>query len=220
MPYAKNGFWEYLPPGYGDGVKRPLLAFFHGVGENGSGNATDLNKVLAQGPPKLINANQWPGARPFVVLSMQHAGGGCPATTEIHDFYTFAMTTYQVDPARIYITGLSCGAHGAWSYLGQYKGEQVVAGVLIAGDSNRGYNTAGCSLLTTVSIWDFHGTADSAEPFSVDSAGMMKFLACPMPHQEVKFTPIQGANHEPSWTVTYDLTGGNDIYAWLLSKTR
>jgi hypothetical protein len=95
-----------------------------------------------------------------------------------------------------------------------------VAGVLIAGDSNRGYNTGGCSLLTTVAIWDFHGTADSAEPFSVDSAGMMKFLACPMPHQEVKFTPIQGANHEPSWTVTYDLTGGNDIYAWLLSKTR
>src|SRR5579859_6589087 len=27
MPYSKNGFWEYLPPGYGDGTLRPLLVF-------------------------------------------------------------------------------------------------------------------------------------------------------------------------------------------------
>jgi hypothetical protein len=30
--------------------------------------------VQAHGPPKLIKANQWPGTRPFVVLSPQ-----CPA---------------------------------------------------------------------------------------------------------------------------------------------
>src|SRR5258706_15019118 len=78
MPYAKNGYWEYLPPGYGDGTKRPLLVFWHGVGEDGSGSLADLNKVIVHGPPKLINLNQWPSDRPFVVLSPQHGPSNCP----------------------------------------------------------------------------------------------------------------------------------------------
>ena len=70
---APNGFYEYLPPGYGNGAPRPLLVFWHGVGENGNGT-TELSKVLVHGPPGLIAENRWSADRPFVVLSPQHVG--------------------------------------------------------------------------------------------------------------------------------------------------
>ncbi|HEY0132660.1 MAG TPA: hypothetical protein VGB85_01235, partial [Nannocystis sp.] len=90
---ASAGYYEYTPPGYGGGELYPLLVFYHGIGENGNGDS-ELGKVLANGPPKLINSDNWAKDRPFVVLSPQHAGGGCPSASEIHDFFTFAMSHY------------------------------------------------------------------------------------------------------------------------------
>jgi predicted peptidase len=221
MPYAKNGYWEYLPPGYGDGTKRPLLVFWHGVGEDGSGSLADLNKVLAHGPPKLINLNQWPSDRPFVVLSPQHGPSDCPTADEIHDFIAFGMGRYDVDPARVYLTGLSCGALGSSSYLGKYKGEQVVGAVLIAGNASTAYNAAGCSLLDTTALWAFHGDADMTVLPGPDTMGMNNFKACPGMHKEAKYDIIAGADHQRSWEVVYDLSGmKGDIYAWLLMQHR
>src|SRR5688572_27447014 len=63
-------YWEYLPPGHShaDVQKHPLMIFLHGCGDIAyrSGNdcpppnsynsdaLTELNKVLGDGPPKLI----------------------------------------------------------------------------------------------------------------------------------------------------------------------
>jgi predicted peptidase len=221
-PFAKNGFWEYLPAGYGDGAKRPLLVFWHGVGENGDGSANALNIIVQRhGPPMLIAKNQWPSTRPFIVLSPQHAGPvDRPSPAEVHDFFTFALANYDVDPARIYLTALSSGARGCWDYLGQYKGEQVVAASLIAGDSSVAYQAAGCSLVEQVPLWTFHGTADTDVPIAGDNSGMASFAACPQPRKEVLYTTYPGVDHVTSWTITYDLSAGHDIYTWLLSKTR
>jgi len=221
MPYAKNGFLEYLPKGYGDGTKWPLLVFWAGVGENGNGSAGDLDRGYHHGPPKLIAAGQWPSDRPFVVLTPQHNGQlpyDRPTADETHDFLTFAVTNYDVDPARVYLTGLSSGAKGSWDYLAAYKGAQVAAAVLIAGDASEPYGKVGCSLVNAVPVWDFHGTADTEQPYQYDSGGMAQFQACPQPRKEVKFTSYSGASHADSWTRTYDLSSGNDIYAWLLTK--
>src|SRR5882762_1653299 len=55
-----NGFYEYLPAGYGTpGKTFPLMVFLHGSGEVGNGGS-DLPKVLANGPPKLINGGDFP----------------------------------------------------------------------------------------------------------------------------------------------------------------
>ena len=220
-PYSKNGFLEYLPKGYGDGTKWPLLVFWAGVGENGTGSASDLDRGYHHGPPKLIAANQWPSDRPFIVLTPQHNGQlpyDRPTADETHDFLAFALTNYDVDPARVYLTALSSGAKGSWDYLVAYKGTQVAAAVLIAGDASEPYGKAGCSIVNAVPIWDFHGTADTEQKYEFDSGGMAQFQNCPQPRKEVKFTSYPGASHQDSWTKTYDLSAGNDIYAWLLTK--
>src|SRR5258707_6658783 len=218
MPYAKNGYWEYLPPGYGDGTPRPLLVFWHGIGENGTGSLADLAKVIVHGPPKLINLNQWTSDRPFVVLSPQNPGTDCPSAAELHDFFTFAMARYEVDPKRIYLTGLSCGARGGWAYLGQYKGEQVIAAALIAADSRVAFSAAGCRLLDTVGIWCFHGGNDNP---AMDTAGMMNFMNCPMPRKDAKYTLYPGVDHQGSWERAYDApVSMNAIVSWLLGQSK
>jgi len=156
------------------------------------------------------------------VLSPQHAAGTTdgPSVTEIFDFITFAMANYDVDPGRIYLTALSSGARASWDYLGKYKGQQVVAAVLIAGDSSTAYKAAGCSVVSQVSLWTFHGTADTGVPIAGDNSGMASFLACPMPREEVIYTTYPGVEHQPSWEMTYDLSAKHDIYAWMLTKSR
>jgi predicted esterase len=215
---AGNGFHEYLPPGYGDGALRPLLVFWHGIGENGNGTS-ELVNVTRAGPPRLIRDDEWPADRPFVVLSPQHAGGGCPSASEIHDFIAFAMDTYDVDPARVYLTGLSCGAIGSWNYLGEHLDSQIVAMVAIAGDGRGAWSRSMCEL-GRVSIWAFHGDADDV----VAPAGTIEpttaLAACPSPpRRDLEVTIYPGVGHN-SWTRTYDLSAGHDIYAWLLAHHR
>lgn len=218
MPYMGNGYYEYLPPGYGDGTKRPLLVFFHGLGENGDGTMAQLPRILKHGPPKIIAANQWTADRPFVVLSVQHPGGGCPTATEVRDFLTFAIGRYEVDPNKIFLTGLSCGGRGGFSYLGQFRGMQVLAAALIAADSRVAFTGAGCALLKDVALWTFHGSQDTPEP---DTAGMDSFMACPQPRKDAKYTLQPGANHQQSWERVYDSPMVlNEVLTWMLAQTR
>jgi hypothetical protein len=213
---AKNGYWEYLPKGYGNGIPSPLLVFWHGVGENGAGDATALNNVQAHGPPKLIKANQWPGTRPFVVLSPQHPGSGCPSADEIHDFLTFALGKYSVDPKRVYMTGLSCGALGSASYFAKYGSEQVAATALIAGDATPIWNAKMCGFVTGTAFWAFHGDMDLSVNIGGDNTTMPKFMACPKPPKtDAQYTVYPGVGHD-SWTRTYDGSAGHDIYTWML----
>lgn len=217
---ATAGYWEYLPPAYGSGVDFPLMVFYHGIGENGDGSAAALDSVPANGPPMLINADQWPNDRPFVVLSPQHAGGGCPSADEIHDFINYAAANYDVDVHRLYLTGLSCGAIGSWSYLGAYADEkQIAALVPIAGDGNGAWAAQGCDL-GKVAIWAFHGDADMTVA-PTGTTGPMNHLIdeCPSPPREdAVMTIYPGVGHS-SWWQTYNLMAGHDIYAWMLLHT-
>ena len=213
------GYWEYLPPHYGNGALYPLLVFRHGVGENGNG-ASDLAKVAVHGPPKLIEANQWPEDRKFVVLSVQHPGSGCPTQQEMDDFFTFALDHYDIDPKRVYLTGLSCGAIGSWNYLGDHTNETVAAAVLVCGDGRAAFNKAKCNL-GKVPIWAFHGDADD----SVDPKGSTETIAslkaCTDPAAvDAKLTVYPGVGHD-SWSMTYNLSNKeNDIYAWLMTHQK
>lgn len=215
---APFGFYEYLPPGYNDGKPRPLMVFFHGIGENGNGTS-DLNMVLKNGPPKLIAQNKWAADRPFVVISSQWNGNGnCPSADFIHSVITWSAANYHIDPKRIYLTGLSCGAIGGWSYLGQYTSTEVAAAVLISGAGKGAFTKQGCAL-TKTAIWAFHGDMDQTVSPSDDEYVMPKLIACPQPREDQQFTLYPGVGHD-AWSQTFDLSAGHDIYAWLLANPK
>ena len=140
-----NGFYEYLPRNYAaeTTTKYPLIVFFHGVGESGSTatNAT-LDKVLAWGPPKLIDnkiqnkvapAVQFPDSFriggtgqwfKFIVISPQIKAGLDATTTDtirpstVDAVIEYAKSNYRVDINRIYLCGLSMGGGATWDYAG------------------------------------------------------------------------------------------------------
>jgi predicted peptidase len=242
------GYYEYLPPGYGDGDPRPLLVFVHGKDECGDGSLGQLHRLYETGIPALIKDNDWAGDRPFVVLAPQHdcpsqvqhygeCGGGqhygscmlklqhrlghpvdgslCMTPSELHEFISYAVPAYDVDPQRVYLTGLSCGAYAAFEYAAEYGATQIAAMVPIAGEGRPAWEALRCEL-GQVAIWAFHGDAD----YDLDPDGtigpMRNVMNCPQPpRQDVELTVYPGVDHD-SWTRTYDLSAGHDIYEWLL----
>jgi poly(3-hydroxybutyrate) depolymerase len=217
-PGTTLGFWEYLPPHYGNGARYPLLVFWHGMGENGDGSLASLQKVPANGPPRLVKENRWPEERPFIVLSPQHAGTGCASSQEIHAFIQFALAHYDVDLTRVYLTGLSCGAIGSWNYLGDHGNEVVAAAVLVCGDGRNAFAKAGCAL-GRVPIWALHGELDPKVSPLGSTEPLAQLNACRPPPVDAKLTVYPGVKHD-SWTRTYDLSAGNDVYGWLLSHVK
>lgn len=246
------GYYEYLPTGYKQGAKSPLLVFLHGYGGNGDGGPAQLPNVINDaGIAYYIANNGWAADRPFVVLSPQHnnidspaypypcevafggsclmqhqhnygnplpAGSPCWAPSEVQAFLNYALARYNVDPARVYLTGLSCGGYGVWESLAQFGAGRIAAAVPIAGDGRPALQSAGCALASTP-IWAFHGDADDVvnPAGSIDTINALQSCPAP-PAKDVRLTVYPGVDHD-SWDHAYSGSQGQDIYGWMLGFT-
>ncbi len=126
-PAFHYGYYEYLPADYNhtSAQKFGLMIFLHGYGERGSGKLPQLRKVI-WGSNENVNGNpQWPAglinqgrSYPLIVLSPQcsnaNGDGNCGwwEADRLKRFVTAAIANYNVDPNRIYVTGLSMGGAG------------------------------------------------------------------------------------------------------------
>jgi dienelactone hydrolase len=139
----------------------------------------------------------------------------CWTPDEVHDFLTYALDRYNVDPTRVYLTGLSCGGFGTWEYLAKYRDQQVAAAVPYAGEGRMAWADAGCGL-GSVPIWALHGELDDVVN-PLGSIEPMHHLAdCPgLPADERKLTIYEGLYHE-GWDQAYSGALGDDIYSWML----
>lgn len=215
---APLGFLEYLPPDLGTGEQKPLLVFLHGSGEIGGGSEEELALVTKLGIPQLIDDDAWPSDRPFVVLSPQHADGEeCALADEIDSFLVWAVPEYAADPERVYLTGISCGAIGVWDYLAVHGDEIVSAAVPVAAPLEFAWPKGGCDL-GRVPVWIFHGEEDEIVPVTIVEDRVAELQACSPAPTEVRLTLLPGADHVESVTPPYDLSTGDDIYAWLLEQ--
>jgi predicted peptidase len=216
------GYLEYLPQTYAaDGEPSPLLVFLHGAGEAGDGSADSLELVHDLGIPQLIAAGDWPPDRQFVVLAPQYgtaeANGECAVADDIAAFLEFALSAYNVDPARVYLTGISCGAIGIWDYLGSDGDELVAAAVPISGHALWALEEAGCVPLSEVPVWAFHGADDDVVPVGFVEEQINQIGACDgADAAAVELTVYPDTGHVESIGPTYDLSAGHDIYAWML----
>lgn len=221
------GYYLYTPGGYkAGGPKYPLLIFLHGAGEKGNSatNAAELDKILVNGPPKLIKAKQWNPKTPMVVASLQcHDGwwdaGKIKAATE------FLMKTYAIDTTRIYMTGLSMGGFATWDQIGYFgKSSHVTAAIPISGAGT--FNSTRVAKASKIPTWAFHGDKDGTVSPDYDKQ-MYKAINALKPTVKMKLTLYPNVGHD-GWTRTYNnsaigqtVVAGYDpfnmnIYDWLL----
>ena len=143
---------------------------------------------------------------------------GCFTPDEVRDFITYAVSAYDVDRSRVYLTGLSCGGHAVWEYLEEYGNTQLAAAVPIAGEGRPAWGAVDCGL-ASVPIWAFHGANDDL----VDPQGSIVPITglrdqCSVADEEAGLTVYPDRDHD-SWNITYAQGSPVDIYSWLLDHT-
>ena len=197
----------HLPQGYDKSAKDqrwPLVLFLHGAGERGA----DLEIVKKHGPPKLIAAGK---DIPAIVISPQ-----CPTDEWWNDHIDGLLALlddvqkkHNVDPDRVYVTGLSMGGFGTWALLAR-EPQRFAAAIPICGGGSR----LGLQRAANTPIWAFHGDADPLVPVE-ESTRLVEAMKA-RGAKDVKLTIYPGVSHD-SWTQTYDDPA---VWEWLLAQKR
>jgi predicted peptidase len=213
----------FVPKNYtADGKKWPLLLFLHGLGECSD---RDLSRVKIHGPPRFVDERP---DFPFVVVTPQLPPPpgykeGVAYTSpqiiamaekawkpdELMQLIDHVVADLNVDPDRIYATGLSMGGYGTWRLVARYS-DRFAAAVPICGG---GEPEKMAKPLSRVPIWAFHGAKDPTVPLE-KSQQMVD--AVKRAGGDVRFTVYPDAQHD-SWTATYN---NQHVYDWLLEHRR
>jgi predicted peptidase len=209
----------FTPKDYrSDGKKWPLLLFLHGIGECSN---DDLARVKIHGSAHIVDSRP---DFPFVVVTPQlplPPGYDPKAKYTPEQIVAFARDAWKpeplvqlmdhvkkqlnIDPARVYVTGLSMGGFGTWRLAAEYPNYFAAALPICGGGEPEKMAKA----LRRVPIWAFHGAKDPVVPLA-ESERMVE--AVKRAGGDVKFTVYPEAMHN-SWTQTYD---NPKVYEWLL----
>ena len=203
IAYKKNyGYVLQSPENKKD--KKPLIVFLHGSGEKGS----DLEKVKVHGPLKYAKTHPIDA----YLLAPQCPDGDYWDAEALHRLVQKIVKDNNIDPARIYLTGLSMGGWGTWN-LAIAHPETFAALVPICGFVDRVPMIENCKL-ARLPIRVFHGLLDDVVTVDYSTNIYKKLKACP--ESQVELTIFDDANHD-SWTRVYDTP---EIYEWMLKQTK
>ncbi|RAJ79935.1 REJ domain-containing protein [Chitinophaga dinghuensis] len=227
------GLLESLPQDYATSNKKyPLLLFFHGLGEEGDG-INDIWRVIANGPPKLINQGTFPATftvngntYSFIVICPQMKGPP-PNIRDLDSIINYCFKNYRVDTNRVYFTGLSRGGGEIWGYCSaaNYCANRTAAMVPICGAYDPGplrtpMPYAPITLAANnVPIWALHNSGDPTVPVSSSQNWQDLVNAyTPKCNPQMKLT-IFNANGHDAWSKAYDPNyreNGMNVYEWML----
>ncbi|MDP8243218.1 MAG: prolyl oligopeptidase family serine peptidase [Candidatus Hinthialibacter antarcticus] len=216
----------HLPASYDENNPPPFILFLHGAGERGS----NLSSVAVHGPPKLTTNVRYLERRfewsefPFVVVSPQCPTGEWWQNEHLIELMNEVMQTVNVDQSRMYMTGLSMGGFGTWSFASEYPNFfAAIVPICGSGDAPgwsglRTYTQldipkAKIEQLVGIPVWAFHGESDTVVPINEQRQTIEAFQAA---GGDAQFTTYPGVGHD-SWTTTYN---NKDVYDWLLSHQK
>ena len=203
----------------------PILLFLHGYGECGD----DITKVKVHGPPKLTG--KFDQLANCVIVSPQ-----CPrnswwrieALKSLMDEVIAGRS--DINPQRRYVTGLSMGGYGIWSFLSHYP-EYFAAALPICGGGDplrlpknnppekmgieNEFAPEGLKAAKDVPIWTFHGTEDTAVPI-LETERLVNLLQ-DAGSTSIQFTVYEGVGHVDAWRQAYN---NPQVWVWLFEHQR
>ncbi|MGM0865695.1 MAG: prolyl oligopeptidase family serine peptidase [Bacillota bacterium] len=219
----KLNYLLYLPDSFqqNGSLKWPLILFLHGAGERGE----NMELVKKHGVPKIVENQE---EFPFIVVSPQ-----CPADSywvnELESLTALLdgiVQEYPIDPARIYLTGLSMGGIGAWHLAianpKRFAAIAPVCGALSIPEfrreelqitNNVNQLSVGLKRLKDLPVWAFHGDQDDIVPIE---AAQKVIQSLKKQGGSAKLTVYKGVGHD-SWTETYE---NEQLYIWFLNQQK
>jgi hypothetical protein len=227
----------HLPDDYKtSSTKYPLLVFLHGVGEGGANPATIYNSSSAGGPAYIIAQGQWPSSfvnpadkqsYKFIVVSPQSTNGWSTTAAQLDFVLTYLFNTYRVDPARLYLTGISAGGEGITEYCGATDGNnnpvttthKVAAMVPMSAVTNAPTEQpiAANIVKSNIEYWGFGSMSDV---WGVHTIEIQQFIDADKANMAISTTYTGGhCCWEQFYTPTYTSNGMN-IYQWMLQYTQ
>ncbi|HEY3390306.1 MAG TPA: hypothetical protein VGK38_12080, partial [Prolixibacteraceae bacterium] len=144
-------YLAYLPDGYNKSNAKawPLIIYLHGSSCKGN----NLDRLKKYGPPFYLERGMNVDA---IVISPQ-----CPSNKNwtagawFESFYKELKDKYNIDPSRVYLTGMSLGGFGTWDIASRYPEYFAAIMPLCGGGQTRMVET-----LKDIPTWVFHGEVD------------------------------------------------------------
>jgi predicted peptidase len=138
----------FVPP-EASSTTRPLILFLHGAGEQGLNNLNQINQNI----DNLLAAAKQRGA--YLFAPQTNIGWSSTAIlNQMALMLDLAIAEQNVDPNRLYVTGISMGGGGTWTMINRYP-DRFAAAVPIVGAS--GVDPAN---VLHQAIWAFHPRDD------------------------------------------------------------
>jgi poly(3-hydroxybutyrate) depolymerase len=246
-PDGLIGFLEFKPKDYGT-QQHPLIIFLHGIGERGNGTS-QINSVAANAIPKFCAAGATMRftvggqTSSFVVLSPQLSSSyGYWPTYYIKEMIKYAKANLQIDPNRIYITGLSLGGGGIWRAITEVLNADfsfdagIAAAAPVCGTQEESDpDIANCVAANHLPLWAFHSMDDGTVAVNATQHAEILTKAANVTPTS-KYTYYQSGGHGGAWINAYDtghittpvvvngavsnFTANPNLYEWFLSNSR
>lgn len=206
--------------------KYPLVLFMHGAGERGDDNEAQLthggqmflNPVVLEKYPAYVIFPQCPSkafwARPSFPNSPKRRGpkpqadsnGMSPILKAVKELLDEYLALPSVDPARVYIMGLSMGGMATFDMVCRFP-ETFAAAVPICGAVGPGRLAAAKNVKFRI----FHGDADPTVPVECSRMAYRELKAA---GADVEYIEYPGCAHA-SWTPAFNEP---DYLEWVFSQ--
>ena len=209
----------FVPDSYDGSTAYPLLLYLHGAQAMGT-----IPRLETRGLPKAVNGNSFFQDFPMIIVAPHVAlprdndhEWDLNMVNEVMDHVTNPIN-YNIDPDRIFGSGISLGAKGIWDYALAYPAKMI--GLVPISGSAPIDNI--CDL-DGVAVWAFHGERDGiieieggdTRKGSKTVVETMNTCSTP-PYLDAQLTTLIAKSHD-GWDEIYDLSSGYNIYQWLLA---
>jgi predicted peptidase len=214
----------YVPSDYSVDKKWPVILFLHGAGERNDDGLAQTQVGL--GGAIRSHVDRFPA----VVVMPQCRKGVWWSEPKMEAQVLAAldaeMKEFNGDSDRVYLTGLSMGGYGTWSFAAKYPDKfaalaPVCGGIRIPSRPNLPpqkldsdvdpYAEAAKKIGDKTPTWIFHGGADPVVPVAESRSMNDALKAVGNP---VKYTEYEGILHN-SWDKAYNEP---DFPTWLLAQ--
>jgi predicted peptidase len=214
----------FVPAGYSESRRYPLIVYLHPSGSNGTDNVRQLGPPIATliGPvqavepafvlvPQAPEGDKWVNgsAGPPFLNYRQTERPQSPATQLVLLGIDELEGKYAIDADRIYLTGASAGGAGTWDLITRNGVGRFAAAVPVTGAND----PSRAAVIAHLPIWAFHGAADVVSPVDNTREMVANLRALGSP---VKYTEYPGVGHDSSDRAYAE----PELFSWLFAQRR